>query len=347
MPSFGQLGSAAGSREPDRLAEIHQFSRRAWLSSALSLPGPALSIPPVGAADRAPSSCRGASRAAACGNCAGGRRRCPRAPRIRAPARAGNRGTGIARPAFRCRRTWQRAPLHRESGRSVRKPGVSITQAPPGRRWSDLDCRRVLAAAVVRAHGAGVLHCGAEQRIGQRRFARPRGAKQHQRLPAPEIAVQCPCAAEASIAFTANTSTLGGTRPSSSAKRSSRTSGVGVATSALVSTTTGTIAVAVDERQIALEPPRIEVVIEAHQQQRGIDVADDGMDAPVAVAPRDMRRRRHARLDPRFSVARRTWRAPSRRRRARSLLRVSARASRGSGRAPRSARPSCTPSVLR
>ena len=53
-----------------------------------------------------------------------------------------------------------------------------------------------------------------------------------------------------------------------------------------------------DEREVALEPAQVEVVVEAHDDERAVDVADDREAATVAVAADDGRRRRDAFVDP-------------------------------------------------
>jgi hypothetical protein len=68
--------------------------------------------------------------------------------------------------------------------------------------------------------------------------------------------------------------------------------------SALVRTTIGTMPLAVHQRQVALEPAQVEVVVQAHHEQGPVDVADDRMAAAVAVAAGDVRKRRHAPLHP-------------------------------------------------
>ena len=57
-------------------------------------------------------------------------------------------------------------------------------------------------------------------------------------------------------------------------------------------------AAGVDQRQVALEPAQVEVVVEAHDEQGPVDVADHRMAAAVAVAAGDVRERRHAQLHP-------------------------------------------------
>lgn len=56
-----------------------------------------------------------------------------------------------------------------------------------------------------------------------------------------------------------------------------------------------------DERQVAFEPPQVEVVVQPHHQQRGVDVArDDGAGhflAAVVQAPGQLRQRRQPLMD--------------------------------------------------
>ena len=57
-------------------------------------------------------------------------------------------------------------------------------------------------------------------------------------------------------------------------------------------------AAALHQREVALEAARVEVVIQAHDQQRGVDVADDRVAAAVGIAPRDVGERWQLRVDP-------------------------------------------------
>ena len=50
------------------------------------------------------------------------------------------------------------------------------------------------------------------------------------------------------------------------------------------------------EREIALEATRVEVVVEPHDDERVVDIADDRMTTTFAVATGDVRCRRHARV---------------------------------------------------
>ena len=58
-----------------------------------------------------------------------------------------------------------------------------------------------------------------------------------------------------------------------------------------------------DQRQIALEPARIEVVVQPHHQKRGVDIAHDRVPASVAITAGDVRQRRHAFVHPGFAAA--------------------------------------------
>ncbi len=61
-------------------------------------------------------------------------------------------------------------------------------------------------------------------------------------------------------------------------------------------------AAGMDQRQIALEPAQVEVVVEPHDDQGPVDVADHRMPAAVSVASNDVRAGRHARVDPAAAV---------------------------------------------
>ena len=156
-------------------------SRRASSASARAPPCRATSTPPVVAAVRPTSRCRGGSRAEASGSCATGRGRRPRARRSPARRHACSRGSGSVAASDSTSPKLATSVASSTSGRSVRRPGVSMMQAPPGQQVQRARRRRVLAAAVVAPHRPGVLDRGAEQRVGQRRLAGSRRAEQHQR----------------------------------------------------------------------------------------------------------------------------------------------------------------------
>ena len=222
-----------------------------------------------------------------------------------------------------------------------------MTQAPPGRQVQRARGRRVLAAAVVLAHRAGVLHGGAEQGVGQRRLAGARRAEQHQRL-----------AGLRNVGEARRRRRVGGVDDE---RRRPRPASAGATTrEALVEQRRvggGDVglgqhdhrrhAAGVGQRQVALEAAQVEVVVEAHHEQGRVDVADDRMAAAVAVAAGDVRRRRHARVHPSARPQRRAPRAPSRRRRASCRRRAAAAPGAATGRAVRSAMPSCSCTVSR
>lgn len=56
------------------------------------------------------------------------------------------------------------------------------------------------------------------------------------------------------------------------------------------------------EREVTLEPARVEVIVEAHHQQRGVDVGDDRVAPAVGIAPVDVSARRHACMNPDLAV---------------------------------------------
>ena len=56
------------------------------------------------------------------------------------------------------------------------------------------------------------------------------------------------------------------------------------------------------ERQVALQPARVEVVVQSHHQQRDVDVADDRMPATVPVDARQVIGGLHPRHHPATAV---------------------------------------------
>ena len=108
-----------------------------------------------------------------------------RAPRSRARCRGCSRGNGTSGASramsSKTASSWSASP----SRRSVRRPGVSMMQAPLRRGVQRARGGGVAAAAVAGAVGAGVLPApGAPgKRIRQRALAGAAGAQQHQRLP--------------------------------------------------------------------------------------------------------------------------------------------------------------------
>ena len=213
-------------------------------------------------------------------------------------------------------------------------------QAPPGRRCSEravvvcmprLSCSRTAPVSCTR---------GAEQGVGQGRLAGARRAEHDQR-PAEAGDVREARAAvriggvddehlDAAPAG-ARAAARGARRAAPGRRRRCRP----------WSARPRRDAAGVDERQIALEAAQVEVVVEAHDEQRRVDVADDRMAAAVAVAAGDVRRRRHALVHPGVAAAGRAPRAPSRRRRA--AVAVDAVAPGAAARAPVARRaPSCS-----
>ena len=91
------------------------------------------------------------------------------------------------------------------------------------------------------------------------------------------------------------------------------------------------------ERQVALESAQVEVVVEPHDDERAIDVADDRMPAAVAVATGDVRGRLDAHVDPEVAggVGADPTQSPTA-----SASAPSPRSSRGRTRAARTERPS-------
>ena len=143
-----------------------------------------------------------------------------------------------------------------------------MMQAPPGSRCSE----RAVVVCMPR------LSCGAPRRCPGSRA--PSSVFVSVDLPAPDepsSTIVWPAAgdvrealarAAGSVASTTTVSTVPpGCACRSASSRSSRRSGSARGMSALVRTTIGAMPLACDQRQVALEPAQVEVVVEAHHEQ--------------------------------------------------------------------------------
>jgi hypothetical protein len=169
------------------------------------------------------------------------------------------------------------------SGRKVPHPRRVDHAGAAGQAMQRARGRRVHAATVALAHRAGVLRRRAEQRVGQGRLAGARRAEQDQRLPAARYGASA-SAADGAVASTAKRSICAGRRPCSAAEALFEPArhlrhdvGLGQHDDRLH-------AAGLHEREIALDAARVEVVVEAHHEQRGVDVADDRVAASVGIA---------------------------------------------------------------
>ena len=159
----------------------------------------------------------------------------------------------------------------------------------------------MLAAAVVLTHRAGVLHRHAEQGVGERRLARTRRAENHQGLPRAEIRCEAlPCQRVGGV----DREQVDVCRHAPPQRRDARfEQAVGAGDHVGLGQHDHRQHLAsLHERQVTLEPARVEVVVKAHHEQRGVDVADDRVAPAVGVAPHDARERWYARLDPELGV---------------------------------------------
>ena len=172
-----------------------------------------------------------------------------------------------------------------------------------GQRVQCAHRRRVTTAAVATPRAAGVLHRRAEQRIGERALARAARAHHHQRLPGTEPggerlgraarqAVDCQhgdvcrhqrlrlVLARGALLF-AHEVGLGQHHHRADARQAR-------------------------EGNVALEPARVEIVVQTHHDQHRVDVGHDhharDLVASVVGAARDLVERRHASAHPPFGV---------------------------------------------
>ena len=195
------------------------------------------------------------------------RPRSPRGPRSRARDRAGSRRTGSRSRARRCRRTSRRARRRRRPGRARASPACRGRARAPGS-----------------GRGAGGWSCGGRGR-------RPRGspavastispasALTSVDLPTPDEpmrAVVRPSASRSARVLEAEPG-RGADRVDRGRRRRSARSrrpnpSTSSARSALFRTTIGSGARAPGEREVALEPPGVQVVVERGDDEQEVDV---------------------------------------------------------------------------
>lgn len=227
----------------------------------------------------------------------------------------------------------------RPQARCVNNAGTAGQEMQRARR------RRVHAAAVVPANDAGVLHGGTDQGVGQRRLAGARRAEQDQRLAAPGDVREGRCRGRVGGIddddLDARRHALSQRLDALVAPRRISSGDVG-----LRQHHDRRHAAGVREREIALQAAQVEVVVEAHDEQRAVDVADDGVAAAVAVAAGDVGRRRHALVDAPLAVGVGSDEHPVAAGQHRARL-ISLRARRGRTRATRSCSPSWRRTVSR
>ena len=269
-----------------------------WLRNALApiLPARFISI-------RARSSCCVARKA--CSACSL-RKLSSRAPRVPAAAaaataqpgspRGGSRGSGSFRRSPRRRRRRRRRP--RPFPTTAARASRRVDQDPPPGSEDELPAgRRVPAAAVRLAHLARAQEILADQSVGDRRLADARRSEQRRRPPGGE-----PLAA-------ARSTPAPSPKPRGPAPGRQR-GDLGDERAAVVDEVR---LVEDDDRrgaavpcghQIALDPPRIEIVVEARHEEHDVDVRGDDLllGGIAGGSPREMRRPRQDGADPRVAA---------------------------------------------
>ncbi len=195
----------------------------------------------------------------------------------------------VAKPALRRKR------LHVFEARLQRRLVGIGTERAQARRVDDAGAARqemertrrrgVHAAAVVRAHRAGVLHRGADQGVGEGRLAGTGRAEQHQRATA--ASEMCANDAAAAGVGRVDDDRLDLRRDASAHALDPRVAQlrIGGGDVGFRQHHRRRDPACAGEREIALEAAQVEVVVEAHDQQGVVDVADQRVPAAVAVAP--------------------------------------------------------------